>query len=522
MSKMKLSLFLLALLTSVLLNAQIKNTIFENGDAFYTFPQLKYVDFIPCVDMPPINIDSLIQEDNELDAQGIGRPFRFGYPIETNIGMEEGNWTQIEQFNVNVWSICISSNNAYSLNFLLSDVRLSPSAELYLFNPEGYMVSGPITSSNIYTDMESTLPTTVLVGSSVIIQIIEPISDNMDSRIKISQVTHGYKNTFPFVANRKPKEDTFQEYTLLTCHNDVACYPDWETESKGVVRMINGSIACSGSLLNNAGDNLTTYVLTAFHCFDGPLGDKIWSYSEISDINKSIHEFGYKKKKCGLTSTITYYTYSSGCILRASHWVTDFILIELLNVDSCMFDENICFLGWDRSETVPNSSTCIHHPLAIDMKITFADYVTLSPYVTWQYPYVSPPGSYWCAFSYMSNSGSTQHGSSGAPLFDMNNRVVGQLAMGNNLCPSDTAYQIYGRFDLSWEGGGTPDTRLKDWLDPAGTDTLFIDGTYLGKSEYIKLLISDTSTNYIKSFKYLQYIFLYLYFFMSNLCQNLN
>ena len=33
----------------------------------------------------------------------------------------------------------------------------------------------------------------------------------------------------------------------------------------------------------------------------------------------------------------------------------------------------------------------------------------------------------------------------------------------------------YGRLDVSWEGGGSSSTRLKDWLDPNGTGTNNVD-----------------------------------------------
>jgi hypothetical protein len=49
-------------------------------------------------------------------------------------------------------------------------------------------------------------------------------------------------------------------------------------------------------------------------------------------------------------------------------------------------------------------------------------------------------------------------------LFDQNSRVVGQLHGGFTGCAPITKY--YGRFNLSWTGGGTDATRLSNWLDP--------------------------------------------------------
>ncbi|HRD80170.1 MAG TPA: hypothetical protein PLL53_05380, partial [Saprospiraceae bacterium] len=60
--------------------------------------------------------------------------------------------------------------------------------------------------------------------------------------------------------------------------------------------------------------------------------------------------------------------------------------------------------------------------------------------------------------------GSFQVGSSGAGLFNQNKRFVGQLHGGFSTCDSTVAY--FGRMALAWNGGGSPITRLRDWLDP--------------------------------------------------------
>ena len=75
------------------------------------------------------------------------------------------------------------------------------------------------------------------------------------------------------------------------------------------------------------------------------------------------------------------------------------------------------------------------------------------------------------------DQGIVQHGSSGSPLFNQNNRIVGQLhGNQNNLCGTTDADNAchckqtpigeYGRFDISWTGGGTNATRLSSWLAP--------------------------------------------------------
>ncbi|MFQ5495882.1 MAG: fibronectin type III domain-containing protein, partial [Phycisphaerae bacterium] len=64
--------------------------------------------------------------------------------------------------------------------------------------------------------------------------------------------------------------------------------------------------------------------------------------------------------------------------------------------------------------------------------------------------------------------------SSGSPLFDQNHRIVGQLHGGFAACGNNDS-DWYGRFSVSWNGGGTPSSRLRDWLDAAGTGAMTVD-----------------------------------------------
>lgn len=73
--------------------------------------------------------------------------------------------------------------------------------------------------------------------------------------------------------------------------------------------------------------------------------------------------------------------------------------------------------------------------------------------------------------------GVTEPGSSGSPLFDQEGRIIGQLFGGGAACAGTNdngAFDYYGRVGVSWEGGGTSSTRLRDWLDPqnSGRDTM--------------------------------------------------
>jgi V8-like Glu-specific endopeptidase len=315
------------------------------------------------------------------------------------------------------------SRGAYSLNYAFSELALSPEAELYVFSSDGSMVYGPVTATQNTTDgWFYTIP---VCGEDGVIQLIEPASAKGQSRLTVSQVVHGYKNV-------TPSQDG--PLTLLSCHNDVCNYSAWTDYSDAVCRiLVSGTAICTGALMNNTGPNYMPYVLTANHCLggDGNPGPTGWT-------------FQFRYKSCA-TSVSFNYADTKATWNRESG--TDFLLVQLR---SSLADQNLTFLGWDRTNTTPSSGTGIHHPTGAQMKISFAEST------------LSSNTNYWFV-NY--NLGTTEGGSSGSPLFNPAKRVIGQLWGGYAGCPDPTIEKQYGRLDRSWTGGGTASTRLQDWLD---------------------------------------------------------
>ncbi|MDR1203320.1 MAG: hypothetical protein LBL58_17055 [Tannerellaceae bacterium] len=135
---------LFALLSSVVVSAQVYDYHFKNRDAFKTFPQLKPVSESPLIkSMPSFNLDSLLEEDREL--AGLDIPFRFGYGFDVDYTLKDGKW--IEEGGKRVWRLRFYSKGAYSINFTFSEMHLSSEAELYIFSSDGAMVYGPVTEN---------------------------------------------------------------------------------------------------------------------------------------------------------------------------------------------------------------------------------------------------------------------------------------------------------------------------------------------------------------------------------------
>jgi hypothetical protein len=74
--------------------------------------------------------------------------------------------------------------------------------------------------------------------------------------------------------------------------------------------------------------------------------------------------------------------------------------------------------------------------------------------------------------------GVTEPGSSGSPLYTADQRLVGVLSGGPAFCGATGANlsDFYGQLAHAWNGLGTASTRMRDHLDPLGSNPQFIDG----------------------------------------------
>jgi hypothetical protein len=161
-----------------------------------------------------------------------------------------------------------------------------------------------------------------------------------------------------------------------------------------------------------------------------------------------------------------------GCEYKAGREQTDFMLLELL--EPVPFSYNARFNGWNRNDqTSPDTSTVIHHPHWDIKKISIDnDSSSIYPFsIDWNNGVTTPPNHHFQVFW---DVGTTENGSSGSPLFDEDGYIVGQLHGGNTSCGTFQAF--FGRFALSWDEGTTPDTRLKDWLDPNNLGDITLEG----------------------------------------------
>ncbi|HEX6739382.1 MAG TPA: hypothetical protein VF310_13980, partial [Vicinamibacteria bacterium] len=228
-----------------------------------------------------------------------------------------------------------------------------------------------------------------------------------------------------------------------------------------------GSRFCSGSLVNNTANDARPFFMTANHCGIGagsaPSLVTFWNYQ-----NSTCRPVGSPESGGPGDGQLT--QFNTGSIFRAANAASDFSLVEL--DDPPLPAANVFLAGWDRTPNPAqfNAPIAVHHPNTDEKRITFATGMTTS--AGWSGP---DDGSHVHAF-WAPGGGVTEPGSSGSPLYTQQGRYIGQLHGGPSACGAADLSDFYGRFSVSWTGGGTDSTRLSNWLDPGSTGQIVIDG----------------------------------------------
>jgi len=124
--------------------AQVPSNIYsEKSKVFDFYPQFSELRYsAPEIIMPGFDINRLLEEDESVKGKAV--PYRFGKGFDVNYSLADGKWIKVDSGRV--WLMKVTSPGAYSINFIFNELFLHESAELYIYNYDGSMVYGPVTS----------------------------------------------------------------------------------------------------------------------------------------------------------------------------------------------------------------------------------------------------------------------------------------------------------------------------------------------------------------------------------------
>lgn len=452
----------------------------------------------------PLDLQRLAAEDADRSMTP-GSPQRFAVGHDVNLTPDvAGSWTREGDWMV--WRLPVYAEAAAHLNFGFSRFDLPRGAELAILSTELQQIAGP------YTDADE-LPhgqlwTPVLQGERAMVVLKVPAAAREQVQLTLFRVAQGYRGMGKSGAVCKSG----------SCNTDVACLaPDdpWNLPRRSVGAITRGGVdTCTGSLLNNTNNDRRMLFSTATHCgtnTDAAVATVLvyWKYENPTCRQPGSAASGIPIPKPTTTSAGVRFlagTNNPFAGTAPANTRSDWALIELATPPAGnTFD--LYWAGWDRrppttacapppaNDPFQTSGRCasIHHPSVDEKRITFVetpmvlDNITGAQGVHWRAewdptPAILPgfptqtPGS--------APPSVTEGGSSGSPLYSAERRVVGVLSGGPSACGATGANlrDQYGGLFHAWEGVGTPTTRMRDALDPAGLNPLTWDG--IGSGSY--------------------------------------
>lgn len=414
---------------------------------------------VPRLVLPAVDNARELEADRDREARGL--PPRFALPVPVSVDLEkDGVWETLSGGQI-AWRLRIHSPKALSLNLGFTRYHMPAGGRMTLSSADGKSRIRPFTEADNASHGE--LWTPVVFGDEVLVEVVLPAAQKALLDLKLGTVGHDYRGF------GRPNA-----VTSGSCNVDVVC-PEglpWANEIRAVgVISTGGSTFCTGSMVNNTANDLKPYFITANHCgiSSGNAASLVvyWNFQ-----NSTCRPVG--SPASGGPGDGSLSQFNTGSIWRASHAPSDVTLVELTSAPSAAF--NVFWAGWNRAVgDFPCSSgapcAAIHHPSTDEKRITFSTVSTTT--TSYNNPAVPGDGSHVHAFWSL---GVTEPGSSGSPLYDNNHRFIGQLHGGPSACGAADLSDYYGRMSLSWTGGGTPSSRLSDWLDPAATGAVTLDG----------------------------------------------
>ncbi|WP_439490671.1 trypsin-like serine peptidase [Algoriphagus sp.] len=457
-------LFLLSILLFVcvsLANAQVK-TNFNNSEKITEQGKFSknYRGKRPHT-IPALDTQALLAKDDLENLSEEPKPFKIAEAVKVDIDVvKEAEWIEADGFAFGKFTVVATDAKSVSANF--DQFYLPKGAELYVYSENGEMITGPITEAE--NNENNFWGTWVYKGEKLTVDLKTPVESKTSLKLRISSIAYGYKDLYV---------SDFGE--SAACNINVLCPAGngWENERNSVSLILDASSTslCSGALVNNTCNLSIPYLLTANHCFDTNPQQNVaqWKFT-----------FQAWSPTCTPSQNANGITFN-GSAFRARNAASDFCLVELNQLPPG--NSGITFSGWSRVNAASPSGVSITHPRGDVMKVaTYNTATTQQTFLgvnTWRANWVS---------------GTVEPTSSGGPLYDNNRRVIGQLTGGNlaDICTTND-HAFFGRFDISWTGGGTNATRLSNWLDPNNTGAMTTNTVAIPNIDGPDLLCSSGS-----------------------------
>lgn len=438
---------------------------------------LQSASSLPTASLPAVPISNLRTRDAGTNDRIT--PHQYGKVVKTDYRPEQhGVWEQLPSGDW-LWRFRIQSQDAVSLSLAFTRYLLPSGASLFVYDPNHNRIRGPYTAADATNGAHRT---PLVRGESITVELIVPSGKRRAVGLTIGEVVHGYRSLSDAPSSKAG-----------TCNLDVACdeADPWRDQVRSVGRYtyVRNGIArvCSGALVNNTAENGRPLFLTAEHCA-----------GTASAVSSMVFYWNYQNPTCRTQGTFENGTVtdddrddqtSSGAILLARYGSThetgtiagkpDLVLVEV--DDAIPESYNLYLSGWDVDGNLTQQSTTIHHPQGHGKRISFDE----DPSSLIDYPSTNtcsaPSGTTHLEIADW-EIGTTEGGSSGSPLFNNDEKIVGVLSGGCAGCGSDgdaddnNDPDWYGRLAAGFNQADYQGRTFAEVLDPENTGTSTLSG----------------------------------------------
>ncbi len=378
-------------------------------------------------------VDHEVAKLEDLQTEGLGVPPRFAVPQTTALSpATHGTWEQLDESTL-LWRMRVSSEGALSLNLGFGRYHMPAGGRLLIYPADA--PDAAIAFDDADNKAHGELWTPLVETEELVVEVTLPVKARDLLTLDLTSVNTGYRKFGDMFPNKAG-----------SCNNDVVC-PEgdgWRDDIQSVaVYQRNGAWACTGVMVNNTAEDERNLFLTADHC------------GLTSGASTIVVYWNFQSPTCGEQGNGDLSQWQNGSTFLTGSGTSDFTLVELDDVPDPAWQ--VAYAGWDNTDNDPVTAVAIHHPSTDEKSISFE----YDPCTTTSYLGTSVPGNGSHIRVIDWDDGTTEHGSSGSPLFDQNHRVVGQLHGGYAACGNNDS-DWYGRVSTSWGLG------LSAYLDPLG------------------------------------------------------